>query len=102
MNITLNAHYLAAFRLADADNPNVDPAFDESELNWPDCLPALPGPWHMSIAELDSWIAFYRTRVRFQERGLGGLTPTEEAHRAEVEGQVNSRHEARRHSSFPR
>jgi hypothetical protein len=26
----------------------------------------------------------------------------EETHRAEVEAQVNSRHEARRHSAFPR
>jgi hypothetical protein len=102
MNVTLNTANIAAYLALDADNPNVDPAFDPDEKNWPDCLPALPGPWHMSIAELDSWVAYYRSRLRGLGRGCGALTPTEEAHRAEVEGQVNSRHEARRHSAFGR
>jgi hypothetical protein len=62
----------------------------------------LVAPWRMSIEALDSWVAYYRSRLRGLGRGCGALTPTEETHRAEVEGQVNSRHEARRHSAFPR
>lgn len=63
---------------------------------------ALPGPWQMSIAELDSWLAYYRTRLRGLGRGCGALTAEETTHRAEVEGQINQRHEARRHSAFNR
>jgi hypothetical protein len=61
---------------------------------------ALPGPWKMSIAELDSWNDFYRTRLRGLGPGCGALTAAETAHRAEVEANINARHEARRHSAF--
>jgi hypothetical protein len=85
-----------------AFNPNRDTTFDESEPNWPACHPPLPAPWRMSIEALDSWNDFYRTRLRGLGPGCGALTATETAHRAEVEANINARHEARRHSAFSR
>jgi hypothetical protein len=79
-------------------DPNTDPTFDADEQNWPPI--ALPSPWAMSIAELDSWNAYYRGRLRLQGRGCGALTADETTHRAEVEANINARHEARRHSAF--
>jgi hypothetical protein len=74
-------------------DPNRDTAFDESEPN-------LPGAWAMSIRELDSWHAYYRTRERGLGLGCGALTGAEQAHRADILRNIALRHEARRHSSF--
>jgi predicted GIY-YIG superfamily endonuclease len=84
---------LAAIR--DWETGASDPAPDEATDT-----AALPGPWKMSISELDSWLSYYRTRLRGLPLGCGALTAAETAHRAEVEANINARHEARRHSRF--
>jgi hypothetical protein len=61
---------------------------------------SLPAPWRMSIEELDSWVAFYRTRLRGLGLGCGALTGAEQAHRADILRNIALRQEARRHSSF--
>jgi hypothetical protein len=57
--------------------------------------------WAMSIRELDSWHAYYRTRERGLGLGCGALTGAEQAHRADILRNIALRHEARRHSSTP-
>lgn len=91
MTVTLHTANIAAFLAADAA--------DRAPADAPDSA-ALPGPWQMSIAELDSWKDYYRTRAGGASPRLGALTATEEAHRAEVASEVNARHDTRRRSKF--
>lgn len=99
MTISIDLRALTEWETgAPLDDPNTDPAFDADEPNWPPT--ALPSPWAMSISELDSWLAYYRTRLRGLGRGCGALTAIETQHRGEVEANINARHEARRHSAF--
>jgi hypothetical protein len=89
------------------------PAFDEDEAlpvtvvnltNCPETVhtenASLPAPWRMSIEELDSWVAFYRTRLRGLGLGCGALTDAELRHRGDIDRNVALRDEARRHSYY--
>jgi hypothetical protein len=87
------------------------PAFDDDEalpvtvVNLTNCPEtgytdnaSLPPPWDMSIFQLDGWNAYHAERQRLGR----ALSDAERAHWDEVRGQINSRHEARRHSYFSR
>jgi hypothetical protein len=90
-------------------DPNRDTAFDADEalpvtvVNLTNCPEtgytdnaSLPPPWDMSICQLDGWNAYHAARQRLGR----ALTDAERAHWDEVRGQLNARHEARRHSDF--
>jgi hypothetical protein len=59
---------------------------------------SLPPPRDMSIFQLDGWDAYHAARQLLGR----ALSDAERAHWDEVRGQINSRHEARRHSYFSR